>query len=102
MIHYDEVSINSLRGCLDPPLYARLDAPGMARRPRETPLRVTPVVVWPPAERGEQLVKPTTPVKACVGFLVSRGAKDAGSASHIDRAMLGVVRPRGLSWPRRS
>ena len=70
MIRCDEVSINSPRGCLDPPLYARLDAPGMARRLRETPLRVTPVVAWPPAERGEQLVKPTTPILACVGFLV--------------------------------
>src|SRR5690349_13481759 len=69
MIHYAQVSMCSPRGCLDPPLYTRIDAPGMARRLRATPLRVTPVAAWPPTECGEQLVKPTTPVMACVGFL---------------------------------
>ncbi len=91
MITYAQVSINSPRGCLDPPLYARLDAPGMARRLRASPLRVTPIVAWPPAERGEQLVKPTTPIMACVGFLVSRGITDTGPAPHVGHAMRGVV-----------
>ena len=38
MIYYAEVSMCSPRGCLDPPLYPRIDAAGMARRLRATPL----------------------------------------------------------------
>src|SRR5579872_2596048 len=86
MIHCAQVSINSPRGCLDPHLYARIDAPRMARRPWATYLYVTPIVAWPPIECGEQLVKPTTPVMACVGFLVSRGAPGTPDPRHTSAA----------------